>query len=251
MITTNQLDKAYGDRQVLRDVSVAFPPTAVTSIIGPNGAGKSTLLSILARLLSPDNGQALIDGTPVATMDTRALARRLSVLSQDNSTSTRLRVRDIVALGRYPHSRGHLSREDQQIIHEALVATSTIEFADRFIDELSGGQRQRVFLAMVIAQDTEYVLLDEPLNNLDITHTVHLMKLVGEFARKHGKTVLIVIHDINVASAFSDYLVAMKDGKVVATGSPEEVMVPEILSDLYDVPVQVTELNGNLHAYYF
>ena len=251
MIEAKTLSKRYNDRLVVQDVSLQIPRGGVTAIIGPNGAGKSTLLSMISRLTPMSAGSVEIDGMDVTRTPGPELARRLSILRQHNQTSLRLSVRDLVAFGRFPHSGGRLTAEDQRHIDEALDYLSLSEFQDRHLDELSGGQRQRAYVAMVMCQDTDYVLLDEPLNNIDMRFAVDMMQLLRRAADEKGKTVVVVLHDINFASCYSDHIIAMRGGKLAWQGTPDEVMRDEILSELYEIPMQVHELNGQRICVYF
>lgn len=251
MIEAKTLSKRYNDRLVVQDVSLQIPRGGVTAIIGPNGAGKSTLLSMISRLTPMSAGSVEIDGMDVTRTPGPELAKRLSILRQHNQTSLRLSVRDLVAFGRFPHSGGRLSAEDQRHIDEALDYLSLKEFQERHLDELSGGQRQRAYVAMVMCQDTDYVLLDEPLNNIDMRFAVDMMQLLRRAADEKGKTVVVVLHDINFASCYSDHIIAMRGGKLAWQGTPDEVMRDEILSELYAIPMQVHELNGQRICVYF
>lgn len=251
MIEAKTLSKRYNDRLVVQDVSLQIPRGGVTAIIGPNGAGKSTLLSMISRLTPMTAGSVEIDGMDVTCTPGPELARRLSILRQHNQTSLRLSVRDLVAFGRFPHSGGRLSAEDQRHIDEALDYLSLNEFQHRHLDELSGGQRQRAYVAMVMCQDTDYVLLDEPLNNIDMRFAVDMMQLLRRAADEKGKTVVVVLHDINFASCYSDHIIAMRGGRLAWQGTPDEVMRDEILSELYAIPMQVHELNGQRICVYF
>jgi iron complex transport system ATP-binding protein len=236
---------------VVQDVSLQIPRGGVTAIIGPNGAGKSTLLSMISRLTPMSAGSVEIDGMDVTRTPGPELAKRLSILRQHNQTSLRLSVRDLVAFGRFPHSGGRLTAEDQRHIDEALDYLSLNEFQHRHLDELSGGQRQRAYVAMVMCQDTDYVLLDEPLNNIDMRFAVDMMQLLRRAADEKGKTVVVVLHDINFASCYSDHIIAMRGGRLAWQGTPDEVMRDEILSELYAIPMQVHELNGQRICVYF
>lgn len=251
MIEAKTLSKRYNDCLVVQDVSLQIPRGGVTAIIGPNGAGKSTLLSMISRLTPMSAGSVEIDGMDVTRTPGPELAKRLSILRQHNQTSLRLSVRDLVAFGRFPHSGGRLSAEDQRHIDEALDYLSLKEFQERHLDELSGGQRQRAYVAMVMCQDTDYVLLDEPLNNIDMRFAVDMMQLLRRAADEKGKTVVVVLHDINFASCYSDHIIAMRGGKLAWQGTPDEVMRDEILSELYAIPMQVHELNGQRICVYF
>lgn len=251
MIEAKTLSKRYNDRLVVQDVSLQIPRGGVTAIIGPNGAGKSTLLSMISRLTPMSAGSVEIDGMDVTRTSGSELAKRLSILRQHNQTSLRLSVRDLVAFGRFPHSGGRLTAEDQRHIDEALDYLSLNEFQHRHLDELSGGQRQRAYVAMVMCQDTDYVLLDEPLNNIDMRFAVDMMQLLRRAADEKGKTVVVVLHDINFASCYSDHIIAMRGGRLAWQGTPDEVMRDEILSELYEIPMQVHALNGQRICVYF
>ena len=244
MISIEHVSKSYGDVRVLDDVSLTIPAGGITSVIGANGAGKSTLLSVVARLLPADRGRVTVDGLDVTATPGPVLARRLSVLRQENAMSVRLTVRELVAFGRFPHSGGRLTAEDRRLVEEAIDWFDLRPLADRHLDQLSGGQRQRAYVAMVLCQGTDYVLLDEPLNNLDMKHAVAMMRMLGRMTRELGKTVVLVVHDINFASAWSDRIVAMRDGRVVADGPTEELMEPAVLRQVFDVDVEVHELGG-------
>jgi len=251
MIVTQGVTKHYGTSCVVDGVSLNLPAGGITSIIGPNGAGKSTLLSMVSRLMAMDTGTVVIDGLNIATTPSDVLARRLSILRQDNHMTARLTVRDLVSFGRYPYSKGRLTTEDQHHIEQALGYLNLLELADRFLDELSGGQRQRAFVAMVLCQDTDYVLLDEPLNNLDMKHAMGMMKLLRRAADELGKTVVLVLHDINFASWYSDYIVAMKLGKVVGQGAVDAMIDPEVLSKIYEMDIKVHQIGGQKISVYY
>ncbi len=251
MIEVRNVSKVYGARRVVEDVSFTLPPGGVVSLIGPNGAGKSTLLSVMGRLLPADGGQVLLDGRDVAATDSAALARRLSILRQENHFVSRLTVRDLVAFGRYPYSGGRLTAEDRDRVAEALAFLDLTALADRYLDQLSGGQRQRAAVAMVLCQNTDYILLDEPLNNLDMRHAVAMMRLIRRAADDLGRTVVVVIHDINFASAYSDRILVMKDGRLQHDGPPAEIMRPDLLEAVFEIPVQVRQIEGQAVGIYY
>ncbi len=250
-IRTESLTKRYGPHVVVDDVTIDLPRGGVTALIGPNGAGKSTLLTLIGRLLHADGGRATVDGLDVATTPGDQLARRLAILRQDNHLDIRLTVRDLVTFGRYPHSQGRPGPADLAHVDQALEHLDLTPYADRFLDQLSGGQRQRAFVAMVLSQDTDFVLLDEPLNNLDLKHAVAMMRRLRSAASALERTVVLVVHDLNIASCYADTIVAMRDGRVVAHGNPTQVMRPDVLEAVYDVPVTVHELDGQLIATYY
>lgn len=251
MIEVAGITKTYGDTTVVDSVSLIIKAGGVTAIIGPNGAGKSTLLSIISRLMPPTSGSVRVDGLDVATAPGDALARRLAILRQDNHIASRLTVRDLVTFGRYPHSKGRPTLVDKGHIDQALAYLNLEPLADRFLDELSGGQRQRAFVAMVLSQDTDYVLLDEPLNNLDMKHSVAMMGLLRRMADELGKTVVLVLHDINFASCYADAIVAMRDGQVVRHGPPCEVVTPGALAEIYDMHIPVHVIGDRQIGVYF
>lgn len=251
MIRVEQAIKRYGQTCVVDGVTLTLPAGGVTSIVGPNGAGKSTLLAMISRLLGMDGGAISVGGLDVTKTPGDVLARRLSILRQDNSLTARLTVRDLVAFGRYPHSKGRMTDDDARRIEEALAYLDLKPLADRFLDELSGGQRQRAFVAMVLCQDTEYMMFDEPLNNLDIKHAVTMMRLLRRAADELGKTVVVVLHDINFASCHSDRIVAMQDGRVLCQGTPQEIVRPDVLEAIYGTSFVVQEIGGKRIATYF
>lgn len=251
MIVAVNVSKNYGESCVVDGVSLELAKGGITSIIGPNGAGKSTLLSMVSRLMAMDKGTITVAGLDVSKTPSDVLARRLSILRQDNHMTARITVRDLVSFGRYPHSKGRLTGEDKVHIDQAISFLDLDALEGRFLDELSGGQRQRAFVAMVLAQDTDYVLLDEPLNNLDMKHAMGMMKLMRQAANELGKTIVLVLHDINFASWYSDHIVAMKHGKVAAQGAASAMIRPEVLSDIYEMDIKVHEIGGQLISVYY
>lgn len=251
MIEISKISKRYQDTTVLDNITTTIQRGGITSIIGPNGAGKSTLLSVIGRLLLPESGMVSVNGMDVAATDSDILAKNLSILRQENQFVSRLTVEELVSFGRYPYSKGRLTLDDKKVIDESLDFLNLTEFRYRYLDELSGGQRQRTYVAMVLCQDTEYVMLDEPLNNLDMKHAVIMMKLLRKAADELGKTIIIVIHDINFASVYSDYILAMRNGKLYYHGSPKEIMKADIIEDIFDTPVDVKELDNKLIAMYY
>ena len=237
------IHKAY-DTVVVDSVSLTIPKNQLTAFIGPNGAGKSTLVSIMSRLLQKDSGQLWINGKEIEVWNSKELAKELSVLKQNQSFQVSLTVEELVSFGRYPYSKGKLSTLDYQMIDQALKHTNLLELRDRSIQTLSGGQMQRVFIAMVLAQDTDIVLLDEPLNHLDLKQAVEIMKLLRYMVENLDKTVVIVMHDLNMAINFSDYLVAFKEGKCEFHGKTMDVVTNQRLSDLYEIDIEVIEVSG-------
>lgn len=246
-----KLTKKYDGKTVVDEVSFEIPKGKVISMIGPNGAGKSTVMGILSRLIARDSGLVKFDGTDILKWKSKELSKRLAILTQSNNIQMKLTVRELVAFGRFPYSGGHLTPEDKEIINKAIGYMELEEFQDRFIDELSGGQRQRAYIAMVIAQDTEYVLLDEPTNNLDIYHATNMMKIVRRLCDELGKTVILVLHEINYAAFYSDYICAFTDGKIAKFGTVKEVMTKETLSDIYNVEFEIMEIEGKPLSIYY
>ncbi|MFE7135966.1 ABC transporter ATP-binding protein [Streptomyces sp. NPDC057638] len=251
MIEFTDIRKAYGDHVVLGPVSGQIPAGGVTSLVGPNGAGKSTLLTIIGRLAEPTSGTVTVDGLDVHRARSQDVARTLSILRQENHFTARVTVRELVSFGRFPHSRGRLTRQDIAHVEDALDFLHLGELQHRYLDQLSGGQRQRAYVAMVLAQDTQYVLLDEPLNNLDMKHSVRMMSQLRRAADELGKTIVLIVHDINFAATYSDRIIALRDGRVAASGTVGEMMRAEVLSEVFDTPVQVHEVDGKRTAVYY
>lgn len=251
MVEVRNVTKQYGGVRVVDDVSLNIAKGKITSFIGPNGAGKSTLLSMITRLISKDTGQVLIEGQEIESWKNKDLSKKISVLKQSNHINIRLTVEDLVAFGRFPYSQGRLTAEDRQWIQEAIDYMELAPFRKKYLDELSGGQRQRAYIAMVIAQNTEYILLDEPLNNLDMKHSVQIMKVLRKMVDELGKTIVIVIHDINFASCYSDYIVALKDGRVVKEGKTEDIIDTDVLQQVYDMHIPVQWIDGRKICVYF
>ena len=251
MVVVKNVSKTYGSRKVIEDVSVNIPKGKITSFIGPNGAGKSTLLSMMSRLISIDEGEIFIDDEEIRRCKSNELAKKISILKQSNHINLRLTVKELVSFGRFPYSQGRLSKEDWHFINEAIRYMELEDMKDKYLDQLSGGQRQRAYIAMVIAQDTEYILLDEPLNNLDMKHSVQIMKILRRLVDELDKTIVIVIHDINFASCYSDEIVALKEGRIVSQGKTDEMIHSSILKDIYDMDIQIENINNRKICVYF
>lgn len=251
MIQIRGLSKAYGEKKVVEDVSLDIEKGKLLSLIGPNGAGKSTVISMVTRLLDKNSGEVLLEGEDLFTKPDNELAKKISILKQSNNLDLNITVRELIAFGRYPYCKGRLKQEDNDKIDEAIKYMGLGEFEDRMIDELSGGQRQRVYIAMTIAQDTEYIFLDEPLNNLDMKHSVQIMQILRRLCRERNKTIIIVIHDINFASCYSDNIVALKDGKLAISGTKDEVIQENILREIYEMDIQIQNICGHKICIYF
>lgn len=243
--------KKYNGKPVVDAVNLEIPKGKVISFIGPNGAGKSTVMGIISRLIAKDSGLVSFDGTELEKWKSKELSKRLAILTQSNNIQMKLTVRELVAFGRFPYSGNRTTKEDEEIIEQAIAYMELEAFRDRSIDELSGGQRQRALIAMVIAQDTDYVLLDEPTNNLDIYHATNMMKIVRRLCDELGKTIILVLHEINYAAFYSDYICAFVDGKVAKFGTVKEVMTKENLSEIYKVDFEILEIEGKPLSIYY
>ncbi|GAA4669299.1 ABC transporter ATP-binding protein [Streptomyces chumphonensis] len=235
------LTLGYGDRAVVHDLDLDIPDGTVTAVIGPNGCGKSTLLRAFGRLMKPRSGRVLLDGKPVHTMPTRQVASLVGLLPQSPVAPEGLTVADLVARGRHPHQTWYRrwSGDDERVVEQALRATGTHDLAERTLDELSGGQRQRAWIAMALAQDTELLLLDEPTNHLDLAHQIEVLDLVRELHHDTGRTVVLVLHDLSLAARYADRLVAMKDGRIAASGPPAKVLTEDLLTDVFGLRARV------------
>jgi len=233
----------YGGTPIVDGVDVRIPAGELTVIIGPNACGKSTLLRSLARLLKPETGSVLLDGTDIRSVPTKELARRLGLLPQTPIAPDGITVRDLVSRGRYPHQSllRSWSASDEEAVAAALAATEVADLAGRRVDELSGGQRQRVWIAMALAQETAVLLLDEPTTFLDIAHQIEVLELFREINQQQGHTLVAVLHDLNQAARYASHIIAMKDGSVVAAGAPVHVITPEIVEDVFSVPCRVID----------
>lgn len=247
----SNLIKEYDGKRVVDSVSFEIPKGKITSFIGPNGAGKSTVMGMISRLKPSDSGVVSLEGKDIKEWKSKDLSKHLAILTQSNNIQMKLTVRELIAFGRFPHSGGRLTNEDNEFIDKAIAYMELEEFQDRFIDELSGGQRQRAYIAMVIAQDTEYVLLDEPTNNLDIYHATNMMKIVRRLCDELGKTVIIVLHEINYAAFYSDYICAFKNGKIAKFGEVKDVITKEELSKIYNVDFEILEIEGRPLSIYY
>lgn len=251
VIKITDLHKSMGKQKVLENLNLEIPAQQITAFIGPNGAGKSTLLGVMARLLSADSGSVEVNGKNVHTSDSNEIARTLSILKQSNHIQLRLTVEELVAFGRYPYNQGNHTKADWEIIDRMIDYMGLNEFRYKFIDQLSGGQKQRAYIAMVLAQDTDYIFLDEPLNNLDMKHAVQIMKVLRDLVDNHNKTVVVVLHDINFAASYADYIVAIKDRTVPHQGTVAQIMNPQVLKELFDLDINIHKVDGQYIASYF
>ncbi|CCE95822.1 putative iron(III) ABC transporter, ATP-binding protein [Sinorhizobium fredii HH103] len=244
MIVIENVSLSHRDTPILRDIDLSLPRGGITALVGPNGAGKSSLFSLIARLQPLQKGRIIVDGMPVDTTPSRTLAQRLAILRQDGAVANRLTVREIVGFGRFPHHRGRPAAEDHVLVDAALSEFDLHPLADRFIDALSGGQRQRAMVAMTFCQGTDYLLLDEPLNNLDMFHARQLMRCLRTIADERQRTAIIVLHDINQAASYADRIVALRDGRVIADGTPDDVLTEDHLESIFGYRMKVGHMNG-------
>jgi len=241
VITLEQVAKSYSSETSIGPVDLSIPAGGITALVGPNGAGKSTLLTMMGRLLDIETGTITVGSFDIASTKSKDLAKVLSILRQENHYVTKLTVRQLVGFGRFPYSKGRLTRQDEEIISRYIDFLNLTQLEHRYLEELSGGQRQRAYVAMVLCQETEYVLLDEPLNNLDISHSVQMMKHLQAAAREFGRTIIVVLHDINFAARYADHICAIKDGKLAAFGTVGEIMQPELLTEIFNTEIEVLQ----------
>lgn len=251
MIEVKGISKNYGKKVVIDDLWINIEKGKITSFIGPNGAGKSTALSIITRLIDSDSGEVLIEGKAVNKWDKKELSKKIAILKQSNNINLRLTIRELVGFGRFPYSEGRLDDNDKMVVEEAIEYMRLTSIADKYLDELSGGQRQRAYIAMVIAQETEYIFLDEPLNNLDMNNSAQMMKILRKLCDEKGKTIVLVMHDINFTSCYSDYIVALKNGKIAKEGNVDEIIEERTLEDIYEMKFDVKNINGKKISIYF
>jgi len=240
-LLAEHLSVGYHDRRVITDLDLAVPPGAITAIVGANACGKSTLLKSMSRLLAPHGGQVLLDGKAVHRMPAKELARTLGLLPQSPIAPEGITVSDLVGRGRHPHQRllARWSASDDEAVAEALEATGTVELAERPVDELSGGQRQRVWLAMSLAQRTDVLLLDEPTTFLDVSHQVEVLDLLTDLNTARGTTIVMVLHDLNLAARYADHLIAIAGGTVHSAGTPAEVLTAEMVTDVFGLTSEI------------
>ena len=241
-LTGEAISIGYGEKLIVNDLNLEIPDGKVTSIIGPNGCGKSTLLKALSRILNVQTGEVLLDGKNLHSTSTKEIAKKIAILPQSPDVADGLTVGELVSYGRFPHQKGfgRLSKQDKEEIEWALNVTGTHDFKYRAINDLSGGQRQRVWIAMALAQKTDIIFLDEPTTYLDISHQLEILELVQELNREQGCTIIMVLHDINQAIRFSDHLIAMKAGEIVAQGQTEEVLTNEILEEVFNIDAELS-----------
>lgn len=239
-LEVQNIQVGYQNRSVIDDFSVTIPKNKITTIIGPNGCGKSTLIKTVSRILKADSGAIFLDGKAINTLDTREIAKKMAILPQTAESPGGLSVFELVSYGRFPYRKamGSLSKEDYEHIHWAIDVTGLTEFKDRQISDMSGGQRQRVWIAMSLAQGTDTLVLDEPTTYLDLAHQLEILLLLKRLNEEENRTIVMVLHDLNLASRFSDYMIAMKDGDLITKGTPEEVMTKAHLRTLFNIEAE-------------
>ena len=240
-ILTEKLDIAYDESVIVKALDMNIPHGKITSIIGPNGCGKSTVLKAVGRIIKPKTGLIYLSGEDIRKLSTKEIAKKMAILPQTPGAPGGLTVSELVSYGRFPHQKGFgkLTPEDKRIVHWALAVTKLTEFEHRGVDTLSGGQRQRVWIAMALAQQADLILLDEPTTYLDLAHQLEVLELLYDLNRSQGCTIAMVLHDLNLAARFSDCMIAIRSGKIIKHGHPEEVMVPEILKEVFSIDAQI------------
>ena len=240
-LSAEALTLSYGDRIIVENLDLAIPPGSITAIVGANGCGKSTLLRALARLIPPRAGQVVLDGKALHGRPTKEIARTLGLLPQSPIAPEGIAVADLVGRGRHPHQKllARWSAHDYDVVAQALAATGVADLAERSADELSGGQRQRVWIAMALAQETDILLLDEPTTFLDVAHQIEVLDLLTDLNRERGTTIVMVLHDINMAARYADHLFALRGGEIVASGRPTEVVTDRLIREVFDLDALV------------
>ena len=238
---TSDLCIGYNERLIVKNLNIQIPDQKVTTIIGPNGCGKSTLLKALTRIIAPQSGTVILDGKQISNENTKILARKMAILPQTPESPGGLTVGELVSYGRFPYQKGfgRLTKKDYEVIDWALEVTGTKDFKFRPVDALSGGQRQRVWIAMALAQETEIIFLDEPTTYLDMAHQLEVLELLQKLNREQGRTIIMVLHDLNQAARFADYIIALKDGEIVKAGSCEEVIQHDILKQVFHIDAEI------------
>ncbi|EGT3616681.1 ABC transporter ATP-binding protein, partial [Clostridium perfringens] len=242
-ITTDSLNISYGSIDIVKDLNLKIPKGKITTIIGSNGCGKSTVLKTIARILTPKSGDIYINEKSIKEQSSKELAKTMAVLPQSPQAPNGLTVEELIGYGRFPHQKGFgkLKKEDKEVIQWALEATGLIEFRERDIEDLSGGQRQRAWIAMALAQQTDILILDEPTTYLDLAHQLEILNLLKELNEKQGTTIVMVIHELNNAARFADYMIGMKSGKIACEGTAYEVMTKENLKELFNIDAEIIQ----------
>ena len=245
MITIDQVSFQIRGTEILKNINLEIPKGGITALVGPNGAGKSTLFSLMSRLNEFEQGKISIDDMDISKTPSDEMAKKIAILRQENSITSRIMVKEMLMFGRYPYHKGRPTEEDRAIVENTLRRFDLYDLRGRYLTELSGGQRQRVLVAMVFCQSTDYLLLDEPLNNLDMYHSRQLMRQLRHIADEHQRTIIVVLHDVNYASAYADSIVGLKQGELVLHGKPRDVLNSDNLEKLFGVDAQVVDVNGH------
>lgn len=244
MIKIEHVNHSVNETPILKDINLHIPDKSITALIGPNGAGKSTLFSLIARLQPLQSGCIQIDELDVSKNKSAEIAKKIAILSQENNIQSRITVRDLLMFGRYPHNQGRITEQDQLIVNQALERFDLSVYQNRYLSALSGGQRQRALVAMTFCQQTSHVILDEPLNNLDMLYARTLMQQLRQLTQEQGLTTIIVVHDINMAASYADHIVAMKNGQIAMQGSAEEIITSANLRTIFDLEAEVLVHKG-------
>lgn len=251
MIEVKEVNKIYGKKQALKNTSLSIEKGKLTALIGPNGAGKTTLLNLVGRLTPFDSGEILIDGKKIQQWQQNELAKRLAVLKQSNTMNSQITVRELMAFGRFPHTKGKIGPKCKKLIRQSLKYLGMEDLEHTYLRDLSGGQLQRAFIGMVLCQDTEYILLDEPLNNLDMKYGVQIMNILRNLVDEFGKTVVIVLHDINFAATYADQIIAFKNGEKFIDDSVNQVVRKAVIDELFEMDVEIIENNNQRYCLYY
>ncbi|WP_146553726.1 ABC transporter ATP-binding protein [Rummeliibacillus sp. SL167] len=238
---TDDLSVGYGEKLILQNLNIEIPDQKITTIIGSNGCGKSTLLKTMTRIISQQSGTTVLDGADIAKQKTKDLARKMAILPQTPESINGLTVGELVSYGRFPYQKGlgKLTKKDYEVIDWALEVTGTADYKYRPVDALSGGQRQRVWIAMALAQETEIIFLDEPTTYLDMAHQLEVLTLLQKLNREQHRTIIMVLHDLNQAARFADYLIALKDGQIIKAGNCEDVIRPDVLKTVFNIDAYI------------
>lgn len=238
---TESLKIGYGERLIVKDLSVEIPDKKITTIIGSNGCGKSTLLKAITRIIPHQSGTVILDGGDISKENTKLLAKKMAILPQTPESASGLTVGELVSYGRFPYQKGfgRLSKKDYEVIDWALEVTGTIDFKFRSVDALSGGQRQRVWIAMALAQETDIIFLDEPTTYLDMAHQLEVLELLQKLNKEQERTIVMVLHDLNQAARFADHIIALKDGQVIKAGDCEEVITHDVLKKVFQIDAEI------------
>ncbi|WP_281884678.1 ABC transporter ATP-binding protein [Paenibacillus sp. YYML68] len=238
---TQQLDIAYEERLIVENLNLSIPSGKITALVGANGSGKSTILKTMARIMKPKGGSVFLDGQAIHRQSTKEVAKQLAILPQNPTAPEGLTVSELVSYGRFPHQKGFgsLNKHDLSVIRWAVEVTGMLEFIDRPVDQLSGGQRQRAWIAMALAQETDILFLDEPTTFLDMGHQLEVLKLLQKLNREEGRTIIMVVHDLNHATRYAQHMVAIKSGRVVSEGSPEQVVTQEVLQEVFGIEADI------------